>query len=101
VAVGAVLSSAPAWVFFIAVLILSTCLALMGGGPIGSFLLFLLVPFLIVLFLALLPIFALMEIIAMAWRKVRGFFGRAQARREERQEVLLGFLGGAADLFQP
>lgn len=85
VAVGAVLSSAPAWLFFIAVLILSTCLGLMGGGPIGSFLLFLLVPFLIALFLALLPIFALMEIIAMAWRKVRGLFGRKRDEKSDRR----------------
>jgi hypothetical protein len=65
VATGALLSAAPAYLFFFAILILSLFLGLMGNNLLLSILLFLIVPLLIVVFLVLLPTLGVIELVAM------------------------------------
>jgi hypothetical protein len=65
VATGTLLSAAPAYLFFFAILLLSLFLGLMGNNLLLSILLFLIVPLLIAVFLVLLPILGVMELVAM------------------------------------
>lgn len=65
VATGALLSAAPAYFFFFAILLLSLFLGLMGGNLLVSIVLFLIAPLLIAVFLVLLPILGVIELVAM------------------------------------
>lgn len=65
VAIGALMSAAPAYFFLFAILLLSLFLGLMGGNLLISIVLFLLVPLLIAVFLVLLPILSVIELVAM------------------------------------
>jgi len=65
VATGALLSAAPAYFFFFAILLLSLFLGLMGANLLISIVLFLIVPLLIAVFLVLLPILGVIELVAM------------------------------------
>jgi hypothetical protein len=76
VATGAVLSSLPAWMFFILVLFVSSCLMLQAGNVLGAIALFLLLPFVIALFLALLPVFAIIEVIAACVSRIKKLLRR-------------------------